>query len=66
MQYAINIGTFIEETDSGFTLVTHPLGNEPHDPTFVGSFVEIPVGFHPKEKGKFGMSPRDQGIGCHG
>ena len=42
MKYAINIGTFIEETDSGFTLVTHPLGNEPYDPTFVGSFVEIP------------------------
>ena len=42
MQYAINIGTFIEETDSVFTLVTHPLRNEPYEPPCVGSSVEIP------------------------
>ena len=42
MQYVINIGTFIEETDSGFTLVTYPMGYEPYDPPCVGSSAEIP------------------------
>ena len=42
MQYAINIRTFIQETDSGFTLATHPLGYEPYDSPYVRSSVEIP------------------------
>ena len=42
MQYVINIGTFIDETDVGFTLVNHPLIYEPYYPTCVGSSVEIP------------------------